>query len=214
MVLAPSMTSMMFGCLTTSWFLSFWPTSSRNTLKPHVFCAGSHSMCDESWLLIMDLVIEVLFYSSCNRSGVAAWTNIFCDPRCWQLEEDSFLSALSGVACLDRSSCSLSLSNISCSLMCAFINYNYRFFLSISNSDVYPDIFMLSGGRCPVVVGVPCSGDSILIVGSERYCCAVSASRVHLAVLVLLIGQFHVQGMQLLSALLDLGLLASKRLAQ
>ena len=69
-VLASSMMSKMFGCATTSLCLSSSPTSSRNVLILQVFWAGSHSTCVEAWLLIMELVAEVLFCSRCNCTRV------------------------------------------------------------------------------------------------------------------------------------------------
>ena len=38
-----------------------------------VFCTGSHSTCDEAWLIIIDLVAEALFSSFHNRVGVKVW---------------------------------------------------------------------------------------------------------------------------------------------
>ena len=61
MVLALSIVSMMLGCLTSNWFLSSSTTSERNILRLQVFCTGSHSIYDESWLLMTKIDVEVLF---------------------------------------------------------------------------------------------------------------------------------------------------------
>ena len=78
MVLDPSMVVMMMGFLTSSLFFSSLPTLGRKNLRLQVLCDGSQSTCDELWLTMTELAVEVLF-SSCNRTRVDLWTNRHCD---------------------------------------------------------------------------------------------------------------------------------------
>ena len=78
-VLESSTESMMLGCLTSSWFFSSWPTSESSILKPQLFYAGSHSICDAVWLLMTEKDMEVLL-SSYDQAWVALCTKGHCDP--------------------------------------------------------------------------------------------------------------------------------------
>ena len=79
--------------------------------------------------------------------------------------------------CLALNSYSLSLSNVSSFLSCAFTSYNSSCLYYIKNSAVYPYVCILFGGRFPLVTCIPCTGAGILIAGTAKYYCAGAADR-------------------------------------
>ena len=49
--------------------------------------------------------------------------------------------------------------------------------LCIKRFAVHPDICVLFGGKCPVVIGALCAGGGTLATGAESDCCAGASVR-------------------------------------